>query len=142
MNNDSKNELSEPEPQNICNVNRTIPFLTNEKVFLAWIRTGLTLMSFGFVVNQFGLALEKFALNLPANAQHIPTGASELIGIGMVIFGGILCFLAAWRYHKVNEQIKRGKIYADHGLVGLVTVLTIILTIVMVIFMFSASIDF
>jgi len=33
-------------------------YLAEERTFLAWIRTGLTLMGFDFVVARFGLFLE------------------------------------------------------------------------------------
>lgn len=35
--------------------------LAAERTFLAWIRTGLALMGFGFVVSRFGLFLREFA---------------------------------------------------------------------------------
>lgn len=145
MKNDSINELTESvdaETKKVSTKHFTEQFLANENIFLAWVRTGLTLMSFGFVVNQFGLWLEEFAYNMTSHSQPVKTGASVPIGIGMVMFGGLLCVLAAWRYHKVHRQIKLGKVHADHGLIILVTVLTIILTVVMVIFMFTASRQF
>ena len=127
------------EAVKITNENLTQEFLVNENIFLAWVRTGLTLMSFGFVVNQFGLWLEEVSFNMAAHSPPARSGASAPIGIGMVMFGGLLCVLAAWRYHKVHRQIKLGKVRADHGLIALITVLTIILTIVMVAFMFAAA---
>ena len=120
----------------------TQQFLTNENVFLAWIRTGLTLMSFGFVVNQFGFWLEQFALTVASHAQGARSVASVQIGIGMVIFGGLLCVLAAFRYFKVYRQIRRGENKGDRWMIGLVTTLTLILTIVMVIYMFASSRQF
>ena len=38
-------------------------FLAAERTFLAWIRTGLALMGFGFVVARFGLFLQQLELN-------------------------------------------------------------------------------
>lgn len=145
MKNDSTDKLTEEAKaasDRIATTNETQEFLANENIFLAWIRTGLAFMSLGFVVNQFGLWLEEFAFNVSSRSQPLKSGASEPIGIGMVILGGMLCVLAAWRYHKVYKQIKQGKVHADHGLVGLVTVLTVIMTVVMVIFMFTASRQF
>ena len=36
---------------------------TNERTFLAWIRTGLALMGLGFVLARFGIFLREFSLN-------------------------------------------------------------------------------
>ncbi len=38
-------------------------YLAEERTFLAWIRTGVTLMTFGFVVARFGLFLEELHLS-------------------------------------------------------------------------------
>lgn len=120
----------------------TEQLLANENIFLAWIRTGLTLMSFGFVVNQFGFWLQEFAFTLSAKSIQQPSGASVYIGIGMVICGGLLCVLAAWRYYKVAGQIRRGEVRADRGLVEFVTALTLLLTVVMAVFMYLTSRQF
>ena len=37
-------------------------YLAAERTFLAWIRTGLALMGFGFVVARFGLFLREIAM--------------------------------------------------------------------------------
>ncbi|HET9869812.1 MAG TPA: DUF202 domain-containing protein, partial [bacterium] len=46
-------------------------YWAKERTFLAWLRTGLALMGFGFVVARFGLFLRMVRLNepLPAAAQ-------------------------------------------------------------------------
>jgi putative membrane protein len=40
-------------------------YLAAERTFLAWIRTGLALMGFGFVVARFGLFLEQLRVVEP-----------------------------------------------------------------------------
>jgi uncharacterized membrane protein YidH (DUF202 family) len=45
-------------------------YLAVERTLLAWIRTGLALMGFGFVVARFGLFLQEFQV-----AQHTQSGA-------------------------------------------------------------------
>ena len=42
-------------------------YLAAERTFLAWIRTGLALMGFGFVVTCFGLFLQELQV-----ARHMP----------------------------------------------------------------------
>ena len=72
--------------------------LAAERTFLAWIRTGLALMGFGFVVARFGLFLQQLQF-----IQHLPSvptyGLSlwfgtALIAAGVVVFScllGIIC---------------------------------------------------
>ena len=49
-------------------------YLAAERTFLAWIRTGLALMGFGFVVARFGLFLRALQIgqpNLPAQSYGL-----------------------------------------------------------------------
>lgn len=109
-------------------------YLANERTFLAWIRTSIAVISLGFVISKFGLWLAELALT-SAQFERIRTGASIPVGIGMILFGGLLSVLAAWRYHVVNRQIERGEVKADRGLIVLITLLVIVLSLVMVAYM-------
>ena len=61
-------------------------------------------------------------------------GISLPIGVAMMILGGTLTILAAWRYHVVNRNIEHGKVSADRGLVVLVTVMVTLLSGAMIVF--------
>jgi len=50
-------------------------FFAAERTLLAWIRTGLTVMGFGFVVARFGLFLSLLA------AQHMSSERSNCISV-------------------------------------------------------------
>jgi len=47
-------------------------YLAEERTFLAWIRTGISLMGFGFVVARFGIFedLTNLPQQLPAGLPH------------------------------------------------------------------------
>lgn len=47
-------------------------FFAAERTFLAWIRTGLALMSFGFVVSRFELFLREIAGAQPDPSHQLP----------------------------------------------------------------------
>jgi putative membrane protein len=81
--------------------------LAAERTFLAWIRTGLALMGFGFVVARFGLFLQQLQFT-----QHSPSAASyglslwfgtALIGVGVVVF-----LLSAWHHLRLVRELNRG----------------------------------
>jgi putative membrane protein len=74
-------------------------FFAAERTLLAWIRTGLTVMGFGFVVARFGLFLRLLA------AQHIagetPFHASpfsSIVGISLVVVGSLMLIATAWQH--------------------------------------------
>jgi uncharacterized membrane protein YidH (DUF202 family) len=53
-------------------------YLANERTFLAWIRTAVTIMAFGFVVARFGLLLRELAGG-PGEGGEVAWGACRLV---------------------------------------------------------------
>jgi len=113
---------------------RATEYLANERTFLAWIRTSVAVVSLGFVLARFSVWLREFAIQREPQFPVHRAGISLPIGVGMMIFGGLLSVLAAWRYHVVNRDIQRGKVTADRGLVVLVTVMVALLSVAMIVF--------
>jgi putative membrane protein len=54
-------------------------YFAAERTLLAWVRTGLAMMGFGFVVARFGLFLRELAA-MPGGVQHQRTGLSLWVG--------------------------------------------------------------
>jgi putative membrane protein len=113
---------------------RATEYLANERTFLAWIRTSVAVVSLGFVLARFSVWLREFAIQRQPQFPVHRGGISQIIGVGMMMFGGLLSVLAAWRYHVVNRDIERGKVTADRGLVVLVTVMVALLSVAMIVF--------
>lgn len=110
-------------------------YLNNERTFLAWIRTSIAVISLGFVITKFGVWFSEIASRIDPKFTGIHAGASVPIGFLMMIFGGLLAGLSAWRYMNFNRQISRGDIQAGRGLIVFVTFLVVVLPIVMVSFL-------
>jgi putative membrane protein len=83
-------------------------YLAAERTLLAWVRTGLALMGFGFVVARFGLFLHELAevrgTTLPASRGQ----ASLWIGIVLVIAGVLANLLAAIDHARTVRAFRRG----------------------------------
>lgn len=80
----------------------------NERTFLAWLRTSIALIGFGFAIARFGLFLRE--LQSAVTDQSVPPPSlvnSQAVGVGLVIIGIALIALAAWRYNRVFWQIER-----------------------------------
>ncbi|AUW95351.1 MAG: DUF202 domain-containing protein [Sulfobacillus thermotolerans] len=78
--------------------------LANERTFLSWLRTGISLMAFGFVVSKFDLFLQITA--------HRPVQNGAL-GMGLVAGGVIIMAVATWQYHRNYIRIQRGETLTD-----------------------------
>ena len=114
---------------------RATEHLAVERTFLAWVRTSIAVISLGFVVAKFGVWLRELAARLDPQTQLQGPGISLPIGLGMMVFGGVLTMLAAWHFHRVNLAIERGEVQANRGLVVIVTTGVALLTILMIVYM-------
>jgi putative membrane protein len=83
-------------------------YFAAERTLLAWIRTGLAMMGFGFVVARFGLFLHELAQAHGTEPAH-RTGYSLWIGTGLVMLGVVVTIAAAVTYAKTIGRLDRGE---------------------------------
>ena len=100
--------------------------MANERTFLAWIRTSIGIMAFGFVVEKFTLFLKQMAIILEQSTtrKSLPPspGYSAIIGIFFVGLGTLLVLLAFIRYKKVERQIDSDTFHPSSILDVIITV--------------------
>jgi putative membrane protein len=114
-------------------------YLAAERTFLAWIRTGLALMGFGFVVARFGLFLRELEA---ARAGTMPYsyGWSVYFGTALVLVGVAVNVLAAGNHVRMVRRLARGEriaqrpsrlgIFISAALAALGTVMAVYLLVV------------
>lgn len=81
----------------------TADYLANERTFLAWVRTGVTIMAMGFVVVKFGLLSRELRVGNQGGGR-----LSAPIGIALVGLGGVLVVLALLRARRAERDIAAG----------------------------------
>ncbi|BCB96856.1 membrane protein [Dissulfurispira thermophila] len=79
--------------------------MANERTFLAWIRTSIGIMAFGFVVEKFSLFVRQMSYPLGKEVMPPSRGYSSIFGIFLVALGALMGVLAFIRYKKVERQI-------------------------------------
>jgi inner membrane protein YidH len=79
-----------------------------ERTLLAWIRTGLAMMGFGFVVARFGLFLREMASVQGAVPPH-RIGASLWIGTTLVLLGVVVHVCAAIKHWRTVGRLERNE---------------------------------
>lgn len=79
-----------------------------ERTLLAWIRTGVAMMGFGFVVARFGVFLREMAaagsINMPKHG-----GISPYVGTGLLIAGAVCIAIATIDYLQFLRTYERGE---------------------------------
>lgn len=102
----------------------------NERTYLAWVRTGITVMVLGFVVDKFELFLASLGSVLAGKAQG-PTQSygSEYISLALVSLGVMVIVAGALRFFRVRAQIESDAAVQFSG-----SALAIVLTLTMVAF--------
>lgn len=81
-----------------------------ERTLLAWVRTGLSLMGFGFVVARFGLFLREIAATRGAHAPPSAGGqpVSLWVGVVLVVLGVLVNLLAAIDHGRIVRSLRSG----------------------------------
>lgn len=78
--------------------------MANERTFLAWVRTSIGIMAFGFVVEKFGLFIRQLTLLVGTHPSTLQ-GYSSVFGIVLIAFGVLISLLAFASYKKTEKQI-------------------------------------
>jgi len=110
---------------------RVSDHMANERTFLAWVRTNIGIMAFGFVIEKFGLFIKQMGLILgKSNAQSLSSshGYSSMIGILIVGFGILMNLMAYMNFKRVEKQIdQRTTAYQPSGTIYSLLIITIII---------------
>ncbi len=78
-------------------------FFAAERTLLAWNRTSLTLMAFGFVIERFGLFVHMLSLQ---NGETLQRNSSFWIGLAFIVLGALAAAAAVVQYRTVLRTLK------------------------------------
>ena len=79
-------------------------YFAAERTLLAWIRTGISVMAFGFVVARFGLFLR--LMRAQGGEAPAPThGVSSYLGACLVVLGIVATGAGALEYRRFCRQL-------------------------------------
>jgi putative membrane protein len=79
----------------------------NERTFLAWVRTAIAVMAFGFLIERFDLFL-KFAAPQMAQQQVAPHGQAfaNAAGLAFIFLGVAMIAIAGVRFYRTAKDIE------------------------------------
>ena len=78
-------------------------FFAAERTLMAWTRTAVALMAFGFAIERFGLFLHMFLIS---QGEREPRMGSFWIGVSFILFGAIISVLSVIQYKGVLKTLK------------------------------------
>jgi putative membrane protein len=88
----------------------------NERTFLAWVRTAIAVMAFGFLIERFDLFLQIAAPSLagrtlsPADQEF-----GNIVGFALIVLGTAIIAVAAARFLITAKQIDSDRLYPSTG---------------------------
>ena len=86
------------------NPNELRDHLANERTFLAWMRTSITIVALGFVVAKFGILLREVGSR---HVHALTARVGAVVGVALVIGGIVLAGLATAKFLRTRRDIER-----------------------------------
>lgn len=103
--------------------------LANERTFLAWVRTSISVIVFGFVVAKFGITLRQF---LRLQGQTKPeSGISLAIGISFVAVGVFMALAAMVRFRITERRLETNQFKPAKAIIIFLGVVTAVFGLIL-----------
>jgi len=109
--------------------------LANQRTFLAWIRTGLATITFGFVVERFGLLLRELGVKTGL-AELIPVHYSSFFGVSLTILGVVMMVVALIEFLQIRSSIDSEQFHPPAAFSVILTILASLIGTLLAIYLF------
>lgn len=109
--------------------------LSNERTLLAWVRTSIGIMAFGFVVVRFSLFVKELNLAIGAQVEGHQNGYSGPIGIIFVAAGAISLLFALLRYRRTKKEINSGAFQHSDVLLNMLVLFIFAISILLMVYL-------
>src|ERR1700688_3473690 len=101
------------EPSNTGQRATLSDYLAAERTLLAWTRTGLALMGFGFVVARFGLFLQQLQIGQHSSSVQ-SYGLSLWFGTALIAAGVAVNLFSGWHHLRLIRNLELGHAARPH----------------------------
>jgi putative membrane protein len=106
------------------NPNRAREHLANERTFLAWVRTGVAIVVFGFAIGRFAIAMRQLT-EFQGHALRT-AGLSVWMGMSSIGAGVVMVVAGLLRYRRTRVQLDAGTFEPAGFVLDLVTILIVL----------------
>ncbi len=108
----------------------------NERTYLAWVRTAISLMAFGFLLERFDIFLIYAAKSAERAVGELHTRASEWLGLALLLVGALVIVGATVRYYRNRRAIEASDIstYGDSWTARVMAALLIVMAVFLLLY--------
>src|SRR5690606_27593538 len=113
-------------------------YLANERTFLAWMRTSIGIMGFGFIVVKFSMFIKHITLIIDGQISLSELSDSGVIGMLLVIVGVLTAVMALINYKRIKKQLQTGDYSSSNPLTTFLTVGMVLISIILIWFLYRS----
>lgn len=113
-------------------------YLANERTFLAWMRTSIGIMGFGFIVVKFSMFIKHITLIIDGQISLSELSDSGVIGMLLVIIGVLTAIMALVNYQRIKKQLQTGDYSSSNPLTTFLTVGMVLISIILIWFLYRS----
>jgi len=113
--------------------------LANERTLLAWTRTSIGIMAFGFVVVKFSLFVKQVSLVLGKEYIMPSRGYSAIVGILLVAVGASTTVFSYIRYKRTEKQLNEGVYHHSSLLITLLTGFIFLVSVLLIAYLIESA---
>lgn len=78
----------------------------NERTFLAWVRTAIAVMAFGFVIERFDLFLQAIASQRQSPLNSPGSSLANAAGLAFIVIGVAMIVISGFRFARTAKGIE------------------------------------
>lgn len=92
-------------------INRYTDHAANERTYLAWIRTAIAIMAFGFLIEKFDFFITYIGKMLGDEENFKSSLSAELAGLALFVIGIAVIIGATMRFFSYKKAIEASEIF-------------------------------
>jgi putative membrane protein len=96
-------------------IKRYTEHAANERTFLAWIRTAIAVMAFGFLVERFDLVMSTVVGSSSRTLTFHPQQFPNEVALAFIVLGVAMIAIAATRFIRIAREIDREEVIHRAG---------------------------
>lgn len=112
--------------------------LANERTFLAWMRTSIGIMGFGFIVVKFSMFIKHITLLIEGSITLSEVSNSGIIGVLLVLVGVLTAVMALINYKRIKKQLESGDYTSSNPLTTFLTVGMVVISLILIWFLYRS----